>query len=51
VSDEKTTDQVIQIGEARIHDHLGELVRRTVEEMLKAMLDAEADRLVRRRAL
>ena len=31
--------------EARIRDHLGEMVRGTVEETLNAMLDAEADRL------
>lgn len=37
--------QVIQIDEARIKDHLGEVVRGTVEEMLSALLDAEADRL------
>jgi len=37
--------QVIQIDEARIRDHLGEMVRGTVEETLNAMLDAEADRL------
>lgn len=36
---------VIQIDEARIKDHLGEMVRGTVEETLNAMLDAEADRL------
>src|SRR6188768_217766 len=36
---------VIQIDEARIRDHLGEMVRGTVEEALNAMLDAEADRL------
>jgi putative transposase len=35
--------QVIQIDEARIRDHLGEMVRGTVEEALNAML--EADRL------
>jgi hypothetical protein len=33
------------IDEARIRDHLGEMVRGTVEETLNAMLDAEADRL------
>ena len=43
--DEKTMGQVIQIDEARIRDHLGEMVRGTVEETLNAMLDAEADRL------
>ena len=37
--------QVIQIDEARIRDHLGDMVRGTVEEALNAMLDAEADRL------
>ena len=37
--------QVIQIDEARIKDHLGEMVRGTVEETLHAMLDAEADQL------
>lgn len=41
----KAMGQVIQIGDARIRDHLGELVRGTVEEALNAMLDAEADRL------
>lgn len=37
--------EVIQIDEARIRDHLGQMVRGTVEEALNAMLDAEADRL------
>ena len=37
--------QVIQIDEARIRDHLGEMVRGTVEETLSAMLDAEAGQL------
>ena len=36
---------MIQIDEARIRDHLDEMVRGTVEETLNAMLDAEADRL------
>ena len=39
------TGQVIQIDEARIKDHRGEMVRGTVEEALNAMLEAEADRL------
>ena len=47
--DEKTEakpmGQVIQIDEGRIRDHLGEMVRGTVEEALNAMLDAEADQL------
>jgi putative transposase len=41
----KPMGQVIRIDEARIRDHLGEMVRGTVEEALNAMLDAEADRL------
>jgi hypothetical protein len=45
MSDEKTMGQVIQIDEARIRDHLGEMVRGTVEKTLNAMLDAEVDRL------
>jgi transposase-like protein len=36
---------IIQIDEAQIRDHLGEVVRGTVEETLNAMLDAEADAL------
>src|SRR5579864_1659588 len=39
--------QVIQIDEEKIQQHLGEVVRSTVEETLNAMLDAEADRLCR----
>ena len=45
MSDEKAMGQVIQIDAARIRDHLGEMVRGTVEETLNAMLDAEADQL------
>ena len=45
MSDEKPMGQVIQIDEARIRDHFGEMVRGTVEETLNAMLDAEADQL------
>src|SRR6476660_7895060 len=45
MSDEKTMGQVIQIDEARIRDHLGEMVCGTVEETLNAMPEAEADRL------
>ena len=37
--------QVIQIDEGKIQEHLGEVVRSTVEQTLNAMLDAEADRL------
>ena len=39
MSAEKPMGQVIQIDEARIRDHLGEIVRGTVET-LNAMLDA-----------
>ncbi|HWU43305.1 MAG TPA: IS256 family transposase, partial [Bdellovibrio sp.] len=45
MNDEETMGQVIKIDEARIRDHLGEMVRGTVEETLNAMLDAEADQL------
>ena len=41
----RSMGQVIKIDEARIRDHLGEMVRGTVEETLNAMLDAEADEL------
>lgn len=41
----KTLGNVVQIDEKRIHDHLGELVRGTVEETLNSLLDAEADAL------
>lgn len=44
-NDSKTLGKVVQIDEARIQDHLGELVRGTVEETLNSMLDAEADAL------
>lgn len=39
----KKLSNVIEINEAQIQDHLGELVRGTVEETLNSMLDAEAD--------
>src|SRR5215212_9482440 len=45
MSEENPMGQVIQIDEARIRDHLGEMVRGTVGETLNAMLDAEADQL------
>ena len=45
MSDETPMGQLIQIDETRIRDHLGEMVRGTVEETLNALLDAEADRL------
>ena len=44
-NDNKKLGQVVNIDEGKIHDHLGELVRGTVEDTLNAMLDAEADAL------
>ena len=44
-NDSKTLNKVVQIDEGRIQDHLGEMVRSSVEETLNAMLDAEADAL------
>ena len=38
-------NKVIKIDEEKIHQHLGELVRGTVEETLNKLLDAEADYL------
>jgi len=38
-------EKVIRINEKAIRDHLGRLVRSTVEETLNGLLDAEADRL------
>ena len=35
--------EVIRINEAKIRDHLGEMVRGAVEETLNTMLDTEAD--------
>ena len=42
---EKNLSQIIKIDEGQIQQHLGEMVRSTVEETLNAMLDAEADQL------
>lgn len=42
---DKNLRNVIKINEAQIQDHLGDMVRSTVEETLNAMLDAEADQL------
>jgi putative transposase len=41
----KGLNKVLKIDEAQIEDHLGKIVRSTVEETLNGMLDAEADRL------
>ena len=41
----KNLNKVIKIDETRIKNHLGEMVRSTVEETLNDMLNAEADQL------
>jgi putative transposase len=41
----KKLGKVIQIDEEQIQEHLGDLVRGTVEETLNKLLDAEADQL------
>ena len=43
--DSTKLDKVIQINEKQVKEHLGEILRGTVEETLNSMLDAEADRL------
>ena len=45
MSEEKPMGQVIQIDEARIRDHLGEMVLGTVEETLNAMPGRERQRI------
>ena len=37
--------KIIQINEENVKEHLGEIVRGTVQETLNALLDEEADRL------
>lgn len=44
-STSRTLGKVVSIDESKIRDHLGEMVRGTVEETLNAMLDAEADQM------
>jgi putative transposase len=41
----KNLGKVIQIDENQIREHLGDLVRGSVEETLNQLLDAEADQL------
>lgn len=43
--DSKKLGNVISINEDEVKDHLGEIVRSTVEETLNGLLDAEADDL------
>lgn len=38
-------NRVIRIDEAKIQDHLGQMVRQSVEQTLNGLLDAEANRL------
>jgi putative transposase len=38
-------NNIIEINEEKVKDHLGNFVRETVEETLNAMLEAEADQL------
>jgi putative transposase len=45
IDNSKDLHKVIKIDESKIRDHLGELVRGTVEETLNNLLDAEADQL------
>ena len=39
------SEKIIQLNEAAVRNHLGQIVRSTVEQTLNDMLDAEADRL------
>jgi len=41
----KKSSQIIKIEEEKLHNHLDEVVRGTVEETLNALLQAEADAL------
>jgi putative transposase len=43
----KSLGKVVQVDEAKIREHLGELVRGSVEETLNTMLEAEAEQLCR----
>ena len=45
----KELGKVITIDEKKVQEHLGEVVRGTVEDTLNALLDAEADQLCRAR--
>lgn len=44
-SRETELGNVVRIDDERIRDHLGKIVRGSVEETLNALLEAEADRL------
>jgi putative transposase len=43
--------RIIQIDEEQVKDHLGEIVRGTVQETLNALLDEETERLCRGKAV
>jgi transposase-like protein len=45
-STKSSTDKIIQINEEQIKDHLGQMVRGTVEETLNTMLEQEARQLL-----
>jgi transposase-like protein len=45
VPEPEDLSQIIKIDEAKVSSHLGDLVRRTVEETLNGMLDAEAQEM------
>jgi len=37
------SDKIIQLNESAVKNHLGQIVRSTVEQTVNEMLDAEAD--------
>ncbi len=43
----KALGEAVQIDESKIRDHLGKMVRQSVEDTLNSLLDAEADQLCR----
>ena len=45
---EEGKPQIIQINEGEVQAHVERLVKQTVEEMLNGMLDAEADRFMKK---
>jgi putative transposase len=45
VQEQETLSQIIKIDEAKVSGHLNDLVRKTVQETLNEMLDAEAEAL------
>ena len=45
MSESKQKGKIFSINEGLVKDHLGEMVRSTVEDTLHQMLDAEAERM------